>query len=382
MKRIALILAILMLLLCSCTITPLTPGTEEGTGTEPASVASGSATEPETEPATEPETEPATEPETESETEPETEPADTTPAITPDPDGDAAAYAEISGKIDSDVRFRFVKGFIDGDAVATLQALEGVDLNLMHDTGFEDWARAFEKYRESFKITRYSATETTITNEYGAEEERVVFDFSVYESSNENVPVGERQMIVTISFMDGTVWVKDSAIEAQNDELYAAVPADAELVWRAIPCYRMISGGYTDDWPRDILLMDTIFLTIPGVEYSDDAPGMTAAQIADAARELFGVDNFDGSKVDLYESDGLYHVMGHGGAMNFYEIVSAERYGDGYVIRLRVYADRAYLIPSDLYEIRIEPSDGIYDWVFGSVETIERGELAPYVFAS
>ena len=189
-------------------------------------------------------------------------------------------------------------------------------------------------------------------------------------------------MIVTISMMDGTVWVKNSAISAKNDELSASVPSDAELLWRAIPCYRMIAGGYTDDWPGDILLMDTIFLTIPGVVYSDDAPGMTAAQIADAARELFGVDNFDGSKVDLYESGGLYYVMGHGGCACYYELVSAEKYGDGYVVKMRLYADRAYLIPSDLYEIRIEPSDGLYDWVFGSVKTVERGELEPYVFSN
>ena len=93
MKKLAFVLAVLLILLCSCRFIPGPRETE--TGTESV------ATESETETETEPETEQATE----TETEPATEPADTAPAITPDPEGDVAAYAKISAKAENDVRF-------------------------------------------------------------------------------------------------------------------------------------------------------------------------------------------------------------------------------------------------------------------------------------
>ena len=127
--------------------------------------------------------------------------------------------------------------------------------------------------------------------------------------------------------------------------------------------------------------MDTIFLTIPGVDYSDGAPGMSADQLSGAGRELFGTDVFNVTDPPLYVGeDGLYHVAGHGGITSFYELLSTEQDGDGYIVRMRMYADKAYLVPSDEYEIRIKRSDGLYDWVFDYVKVLERGEVSPFCF--
>ena len=57
MKRIAFILAILTLIMCSCSNVPASPGTEDGAGTEPATVATEATTESVTEPVTGPATE-------------------------------------------------------------------------------------------------------------------------------------------------------------------------------------------------------------------------------------------------------------------------------------------------------------------------------------
>ncbi len=369
MKKLAFVLAILLILLCSCRFIPGPRETE--TGTESV------ATESETETETGPETEQATE----TETEQATEPADTAPSITPDPEGDAAAYAKIAAKAEDDVRFRFVKAYIDGDGEEMVRTLWEVDYYPGGAAGFSDWVKAFEEYRGSFEITRYDAFDGTETNEYGAEVERVVFTFSVYETGNDKVPVGEKEMIITGSYMDGTVWVTVPALEEKNAALRSLIPSDADLLWWAIPIYGMIADGYTDGWDRDMVIMDTIFLTIPDHDYTNGAPGMTADQLRNAAKELFGISAFNLTEPAAYVGDdGLYHVGGHGGIASFYEVLSAEKDGDGFIVRMRLFADKAYLVPSDEYEIRIKPSGGLYDLVFDYVKVLEHGEISPYFF--
>ena len=370
MKKLAFVLAILMILLCSCKLIPGPPETETGTETAPAA----------TEPATGPATEPATEPSTESSSIPSTEPVDTTPAFVPDYDADAAAYADISAKAEDDVRFRFVKAYIDGNGADMIRTLIEVDY-YSWDGSFDEWIGAFEKFRGSFRITGYSAVAGSAINDYGSEEERVTFTFTVYESGSDIVPVGEKELFITNSYLDSTVWVTDHAISEKNFSLRPLIPAQAELLWWAIPCYGMISKGYTDGWDSDMVIMDTIFLTIPGYDYSGGAPGLTAEQLVDAAKELFSISAFNLTNPAAYVGDdGLYHVGGHGGISTFYELLSAEKNGDGFIVRLRLYADKAYLVPSDEYEIRIKPSDGLYDWVFDYVKLIKTGEVSPFFF--
>ncbi len=364
MKRIALLILALVFILSSCSLLPVKESEKE--------TAAPASAEQQTEKV----------PEGESETESaQTDPPSTEPAIEIDPEADLAEYREISARAAGDVRYGFVKAFIDGDAAGVLRSTEDVDLKAEHDPVFDDWARAFDGYRSSFKITRYACREEVIESEWGTGEETVVFSFTVYESSCPDMPVGEKRFDITNSYISETAVVNDHEAAENSRRFSGEIPEDADLVWFAVPCLGTIADGYNDGWSSDGVIMDIIFLSLPGVSYSDDAPGMTAEEISDAAKELFGIDAFNVSDTLLYVGeDGLYHIGGHGGSVVSYYVTYAGPEGDGYRITIRSYADSAHLIPSDLYEIRIVRGRDRYDWVFESVTAVERGEIRPYGF--
>ncbi len=363
MKKIALILALVTVLFCSCAHAPETPaaGTETESGAPPATDIASTDTET-------------------ADTERQTEPAETGPSVTVDAAKDAEAYGYITAKAENDLRFSFVKAYIDGDGMAMLRTLTAVDYFPEIADRYADWIQAFEDFRESFGITGYEASESKYGDEYGAQYDSVLFRFSVYESKNENVLCGTYEMHVIVSELDGTVFVKNVNISNKNAAIESLIPSDARLLWWAIPCYDTISQGYTDEWCRDMVIMDTIFLTVADHDYTNGTPGMTADQVVAAAKELFGVSTFSLTDAALYvgADDGLYHVGGHGGISGYYELLYAEKDGDGYIVRMRLYADEAYLVPSDEYEIRIKPSNGLYDWVFDYVKLLKTGEVSPF----
>ncbi len=314
------------------------------------------------------------EPETEIQT--ETVAEETEYVYVPDPEGDAAEYERIKeiAFSENDIRYAYVRGFIDGDGLYTYPSF-GYSGSVNVSTAYmvEDWAKIFSRYRDTFKIADYSCWE---------EQDSLVFQFYVYETDGTCMSTGIKRFNITGSYYIGSVYACEYGMKEKSNAFENMLPEDAGIVLRALPIYRNIADGDVSDLSGNMVALDAIFLTNTANRDYTDPLGMSLEEITEAGRKLFGVESFsvtDATGTVLFQGeDGLYYLKGHGGVSGIYYITSVETAGNGYRITIQTYSDLAHFIPSDLYEITIEPGTGDYSWVLGSVRIIERGETRPY----
>lgn len=99
----------------------------------------------------------------------------------------------------------------------------------------------------------------------------------------------------------------------------------------------------------------------------------TAAEIADAAYKIFGIEGF--TPDEYHTTDQGVAVHGHGGISRFYTVSLVEPGTDTAVYHVQFYADSSKTIKSHVYEYGMKKTD--FGWAFTDSRLVLRGEYEP-----
>ncbi|MBR5552583.1 MAG: hypothetical protein IKV98_01910 [Clostridia bacterium] len=277
---------------------------------------------------------------------------------------DNKVYQKIATYAESDVRYRWIQAFLDGNTEAC------IDLSGFVKTPEEDHCFVGYDSLESLKFGDFSVQEKNrYYTFYQCDQVVLEFNFEVLESECEAFPIGEYSYEVDYG-RDAAEWCKSGQL---------SVPTDKKL----LRLVEMITPHiYGEKW-QDASNEDTnlaVFLTALDIQKNQtpEQYNIHKDQLKKIAFDVFGISDFVPLSRDAEQNGEYYSSAVGGGFAVSKEIVSEKDEGNFTEIVVQFFSDAMKIVKSHKVKYVFQNTDDFYRLT--KVETLKKGAFEPYVW--
>lgn len=282
------------------------------------------------------------------------------PDLTPDSGPAQTQYDIIKDKAESDLRYRWIKAFLDHDEAvcADLALMSFSDPTAELQQSIYDWY----EYLDEISFGRYQVSEP--------DESTVLFEFFVRESGYDVFPAGKYAYHVYQGLVAPVEWKKvQQAPEVENQDALA-------LLNCLVPHVRDMDALTQQTDEAKIAVFNAI-------RYFHEKDGGDTERIAkrvveEGARALFGLDEFAVPDSEATANGDYYEILGHGGTAIQHEITKVSEQDGMVELTVQFFADNMNTVKSYLVRYTFAAQEGSFSCRLTNVERLEDGVFSPY----
>ncbi len=275
----------------------------------------------------------------------------------------AEDYGYICEMAQSDVRFGWVKAFIEKDVTACA--------DMMQIFSEEYWDERNYKYYEWFEylnLIELGGYSVELTKDDNGNDE-LYFNFEIVKSDYDVFPIGTYRYAVYEGMMSKAAWVRVDKEEPELDEWIS------ENISYFVQILTLDKAS--DYWKR---AADGIYLAVFAQKaQTDNLISVEALQAG--ALAMFGIEDFVPGDGFALPVDGGYSMKGRGGVVAEFELDKLETDGAKSDIYVQFFADPVHTVKSYYVKYSFEKTDGDHPYKLLSVEVIDEGKYSPFYWS-
>lgn len=275
----------------------------------------------------------------------------------------AEDYDYICEMAESDVRFKWVKAFIEKDIETCV--------DMVRTRSEEYWTERDRKYAEWFEyldlieIGDYSAEIGTAVDTFGYEYEYLMFSFEITDSDYDVFPVGTYSYRISEGVMSDAAWTRTDITEPEMDEWFE---------WSMLLYAHILTLDETSEYWD--MASDAIFQIIHA---ESNVNGITTEEAFKTdAFAAFGIEDYVPNVYGAVAVDGGYTVRAGGGPVAHYRVDKVEQTGGTTDIYLQFYADPMNTVKAYYVKYSFEKIEGKYPYKLLSVDILDEGMYFPF----
>ena len=275
-------------------------------------------------------------------------------------------YETIKEKSFYDVRYKWIKAFIDKDAKSCSELL-----HILPDEYQSERDKLYESWYEPIRTLAFGKINVEEKDDY------VSFTFEITESKYDVFPVGSYTYKVREGVVSKISWEKSSD-EEMNESFNDIHDLIKVISPHSFYSFNNESKKISDKGD------EAIFYTLHFCHsrWFGNSAGMTEEELKEGAHEMFGIDDYIPPETVAEYREGRYLLKSHGGHSVSAKIVKTEENGSEYTCYLQLYADPMDMAKSYLVKYTLRKIDTKYRYEFEEIEIKDEGLYEPFAWVS
>ena len=275
-------------------------------------------------------------------------------------------YEHIKNKADSDVRYRWIKAFLDKDynTCAELLSVFPKEQQTERDKLYSDWYKILTQ----LTFGDYSVKET---------DKFLIFSFDIIKSNYYGFNIGSYTYKVTNGVSAAVYWERMDAEQCIVDEdIRSLITIMAPHIWSFENPQDNLNSHIDNRIEKGIFYV----LYFCQNNWLGNNGAIDEADISTGAYEMFGVKDYEPPKSIADYNENGYSLKYLGAPCASFDIVEVKKTGQQHKVYVQFYADSMKVIKSYYVEYIFEKTDSEYRYKIQSAEVLDEGTYSPFTW--